>query len=383
MIEYKTRRAKLYERFRGETIILRAPLQVSRTASTQYEYKPDSYFYYVTGCDIPESIVVIDCATRKTTLYIKKTDPVWTYVYDLQAVAQKTGVDYVKWIEEFTKPKKKKIHSLPWLGDYGKSTQLLYELTLMRLTKSKHEIHLIHTAAKKTYAAFHHIPKLLKNRSHELQVKQLFSSYQNAYIPICTIKGSILHNEMYENEIRSGDVLLVDAGFEYEYYASDITRSYVVGSNPFMKQVVSSVKLVKSKLLQYVKPGATLKKIHDLSVCMLMDEMVRIGLLKESSEYVKKNVMPLLFPHAIGHHVGLEVHDCTQARKLPKKMQKSLGVLQENAVITLEPGIYFHPLQMQKIDSKYINKELIQLGKGVRVEDTVLVTRIGGQILGV
>jgi len=170
-----------------------------------------------------------------------------------------------------------------------------------------------------------------------------------------------------DSPLRDGDLVLIDAGCEYKYYASDISRTWPVNgkfTEP-QREIYQLVLDVQKACIEMVKPGLNFIEIHDKSVEMITEGLIRLGLL---SGTVEQNIFDgsydRFYMHGVGHWLGMDVHDCPSTSMRTK--------LKPGHVFTIEPGIYI-PCDTD-IPEKY-------RGIGVRIEDDILVTENGYEVL--
>jgi Xaa-Pro dipeptidase len=188
----------------------------------------------------------------------------------------------------------------------------------------------------------------------------------HAFEPIITRKGNILHDNTYANH-NNGGALLVDMGAKYKYCA-DMTRTYPKTIQE--KNICNAVKRVKERTIKQVKPQKTILELHEFASKQILEELQKLNIIQKNyslEELFQNEVHKVFFPHGIGHHLGLEVHDVQL--KIP---------LEKNMVITIEPGIYFNKeLFENKSIKKFLNKQILKKYIsvcGVRNEDTIIVT---------
>ena len=170
-----------------------------------------------------------------------------------------------------------------------------------------------------------------------------------------------------------GDLLLIDAGAEYDYYTADITRVSPVGAtfSAAQRDVYSAVLKVQKECIGMVKPGRTIKDIHIHAVESLTEELKKLKILKgTTAQLMKKQAYHPFFPHGTSHWLGMEVHDVGRYYIDPGDKPRKL---QAGMVLTVEPGLYF-PSHNNAVPSRY-------KGIGVRIEDDILVTSSGGKVL--
>ncbi|MBN2143897.1 MAG: Xaa-Pro dipeptidase, partial [Candidatus Aureabacteria bacterium] len=215
--------------------------------------------------------------------------------------------------------------------------------------------------------------------------------------PVIVASGtssSILHYSKNRNLIKKGGLVLVDAGGEYEGYASDITRTFPVNKrfSNRQRQIYAIVLQANEQCIQMIRPGISLKELQDEAVHVIIDGLIKMNILKGDPEKIKsKKTHALFFPHGVSHSLGLDVHDVfvrEKKRKNPPCLRADF-ILKEGHVITVEPGIYF--IQPLLTDKKLRKKhaELVNWKKalnfldfgGIRIEDDVLVTKNSRRVL--
>jgi Xaa-Pro aminopeptidase len=183
--------------------------------------------------------------------------------------------------------------------------------------------------------------------------------------------ATILHYVDNDAELRDGDLLLIDAGAEYEGFASDITRTFPVAGrfDDAQRDVYQLVLDCQEECVRMVRPGVTLDEMHQRSVEILTEGMVRLGLLKgEPSKLIEEEQYKKFYMHRLGHYLGLDVHDAGAYHLDGKPRPVEPGI-----VMTVEPGLYIAE-DAEDIPGKY-------RGIGVRIEDDVLVTQDGHRVL--
>jgi Xaa-Pro aminopeptidase len=225
---------------------------------------------------------------------------------------------------------------------------------------------------------------------------------------ILTINGQTLHNHYHGNVLKTGRMLVSDAGAESEMlYSSDITRTVPVGGkfDARQKAVYEIVLNANLKAIGACKPGVPFKEIHLLAAKTIMQGLVDIGLMKgDITEGVLKGAHTLFFPHGLGHPMGMDVHDLEglgedvvgydeevqRAKEFGLAFLRFGRKLKEGFVMTIEPGIYFIPdlIDLWKAENKhseYINYDEVEKYRefgGIRIEDDILITADGCRVLG-
>jgi Xaa-Pro aminopeptidase len=229
-----------------------------------------------------------------------------------------------------------------------------------------------------------------------------------AFPVILSRHGEILHNHYHGNLLRDGDMVINDSGAENSmHYASDITRTIPV-SGKFsvqQKEIYEIVLKAQNESIAASKPGVKNKDIHLKAALIITEGLKELGIMRgDTQEAVKKGAHALFFPHGLGHMMGLDVHDMENLgedyvgydREVKRSDQFGLAYLrlgkklQSGYVITIEPGIYFIPelirtWQKEKKFGEFIAYErldnYIEFG-GIRIEDDIVVTNDGSQIIG-
>lgn len=398
--------------------IIPAAHEKTRSYDTEYKFRQDSDFWYLTGFPEPDAIAVIDPGNKKAryTLYVRPRDPEMETWFGRRAgvegAVRKFGADRAFPIARFTADLPKILNGRDILYyrfavdgpldhlilNYLKEqrvrrlksaypphtiidpTPIIGE---MRLHKSPEEIELMQRAAD--IAAEAHILAMKKVRPgmNESQVEALIEAHMRdrgaSGVAYNSIVGSgpnatILHYVENNAVLRDGDLLLIDAGAEYQVYASDITRTFPVNGrfSPAQREIYDVVLDVQLKCIEYTRPGNTVKGRQEYSIELLTEGMVKLGLLKgKTSDLIKKKAYMKYYMHGVGHYLGLDVHDA--GRYFVDQHAKISRPFAPGMVLTVEPGIYVPP-DDKTAPAKY-------RGIGIRIEDDVVVTESGNRIL--
>ena len=255
----------------------------------------------------------------------------------------------------------------------------------LRQIKTKQEINNIRKACHISSKGIIEVLQNAKPLLYEYQLVHIFHNYminngttKYAYQPICShgYNNRILHYNRNDQQIvDKNSLVLMDIGCKYNYYCSDITRTYPINGSftPINKLIYQIVLQVQEYSLTLVKPGIywidienqTREKLYDL----IQHE---IKLFTNTNSISKIDITRAIMPHGLGHYVGLDVHDGNAIDKLEKDM-----------VVTIEPGIYFNNHSYQKYQNN-INKTIWDKYRsvgGIRIEDTILVTENGHENL--
>jgi len=189
--------------------------------------------------------------------------------------------------------------------------------------------------------------------------------------------ATTLHYQKSQRQIQDGELLLMDIGAEYNYYAADVTRTVPVNGTftPEQAAIYQLVLNAQKESIALIKPGVPILTVHQKATEVLKKGLSRLGLITDPST----NQYRVFFPHGVGHFIGLAVHDV-----------RSGDPLRPNMVLTIEPGIYVREdseerLVAQGVSEKELDKIRPALRKfmniGVRIEDDILVTEDGYQVL--
>ena len=413
---YLRRREKLFSLLDDGVALIPSGEEKIKSFDTGYPFRQDSNFNYLTGFDEPESLLVL-CPNNKegkTALFLRPKDKVaemWEgRRLGLDKAKEAIGVDLVFSIHELDKklPELLENHSKVFLDLFSnkplvdKSLEHLRNLSgrkrskiaspqkivnlppiigMMRLKKDMEEISLIRKASAISSNAHKAAMAFTSPGKNEYEVQALMeyifkkegaqgSAYQS--IVAGGNNANILHyinnNEILNNE----DLLLIDAGCEFGLYASDITRTFPVNGtfSAAQRDVYQIVIEAQKKAMEESRPGNTLTQNHDAATKVLVQGLMDLKVLGGSlQEHLEKQSFKDYWPHGTGHWLGLDVHDNSPYIN----EEKSDIVFEEGMVFTIEPGLYL-PLEDQKVPEDL-------RGIGIRIEDDVLITKNGHEVL--
>ncbi len=401
----------------GSVAIIPAAHEQTRSYDTEYKFRQDSDFWYLTGFPEPDAIAVITKGDKKPfTLYVRPRDlEMETWFGRRQGVegaVKNYAADRSFPIEKFTGDLGKLLDGHEKLYyrfavDSALDHQILGYLTEqrvrrlktaypphtiidptpiigeMRLHKSPEEVEMMQRAADIAAEAHLLAMKKVKPGMNEGQVESLMEAYMRdkgasgvAYNSIIGggDNATILHYVENNMPLKDGDLLLVDAGAEYQGYASDITRTFPVNGKytQAQREVYDIVLDVQLKCIEYTKTGNTVKGRQEYSIELLTEGMQKLGLLKgKTSDLIKKKAYMKYYMHGVGHYLGLDVHDA--GRYFVDQQAKQSKPFAPGMVLTVEPGLYIPP-DDKSAPAKY-------RGIGIRIEDDVLVTEDGNRNL--
>lgn len=392
--------------------ILPAAPVFPRNADVDHEYRQDSDFYYVTGFDEPESVVILDAVERKTTLFVRARDrerEAWDGPRAGVEGAKEYGADEAFAVADIDEKlaaclqnRRRLYYRLGHRGQFDPRVLSAIDrvrskhrtgvtapveivepgtvLHEMRLRKSPAEIETMRAGVRITREAHARAMATARPGMHEYEVEALFLETfrsRGAERPAYgSIVGSghnacVLHYRKNDRKIDAGDLLLIDAGCEYRYYATDVTRTFPVGRAFSREQQAIYELCLETQLaaIDAAKPGATIDGIHKLSIDTITRGLLRLGLVSgEPEKIVESESYKRFFPHRTSHWLGMDVHD-VGAYYVDGKSRR----LEAGMVITVEPGLYLAP------DDDTVALEW--RGIGVRIEDDVLITESGPQVL--
>jgi Xaa-Pro aminopeptidase len=394
-------------------VISAAPVRL-RNNDVEYAYRQDSDFYYLTGFGEPESVAVLIPGREQGEylLFVRDRDPAresWdgrragpagavrsfgaddafpitdmdeilpgllenrTKVYYTMGAYPEFDQRIVGWVNGL------RSQSKPGRIAPPEFVSLAHVLHDMRLIKSRNEIDLMRESAR--IAARGHVRamkacrpglseyEIMAELVHEFRIHNADISYQ----PIVGggDNACILHYRENDQPLRAGDLLLVDAGCEYHCYASDITRTFPVNGEFTREQRAVYEVVLEANLaaIAKVKPGNHWNDPHDAAVRAITQGLVKLGLLKgRPATLEKEGAYRKFFMHRTGHWLGMDVHDVGDY-----KIGDEWRVLEPGMVMTIEPGIYIAP------GARGVPRRF--RGIGIRIEDDVVVTRTGHEVL--
>jgi Xaa-Pro aminopeptidase len=398
--EYKRRRDTLAEKLSNSSVaVLFSSDYKTRSNDTEYPYRQNSNFYYLSGFKEDNSVLVLlkNKKAYESILFVKKKDKLeelWNGKRVGVKQAKKSFMhDKVYSIERFEEKLKEIIsdrkslyydfksdsHLFETLKKYSKNISehkdISKDIEMMRIIKSDAEIELIKKAVAITKSAHLRAMKFDKKGKYEYQlqaeIEHSFKSngaYSDAYTSIVAggNNANTLHYISNNEKLKDGELILIDAGCEYEYYASDITRSIPVNKkfSDAQKKVYNFVLDAQKEVLDAIRPGVKRSELQKIAVESLTKALLELGVLKgDLKKLIKKEKYKPYYPHGIGHWMGIDVHD-----QCPYKDKKSKEIsLREGMVLTIEPGLY--------LDAFDENVPEIYRGIGIRIEDDILITK--------
>ncbi len=414
--EFKERRARFLKELNGAVAIFPSAPVAFRSNDVEFVYRQDSDFYYLTGFPEPESIALFAPGhpDGEFILFVRPRDKereMWTgpragvegavaefgaaqayqiseldrvlprYLEGVAEVYYPLGIN-----EKFDQKVLKLLREAQSLRErLGEGPRALLDpraiVHEMRIIKSPRELAIMRRSA--AIAAEAHRVAISKSRpgmmEWEIQalVEYVFrvnGASSPAYPPIVASgpNATILHYIANNRELKPGDLLLLDAGCEYQFYASDITRTFPVSGRftPCQRDLYEIVLAAQRAAIETVRPGVTLEDVHRSALKELVEGMRAMGLIKgETDEILASGEYKRFYMHRTSHWLGMDVHDVGRyrIRGEPRKLEPGM-------VLTVEPGIYIAPAE------ESVAKAELQ-GIGIRIEDDVLVSADGYEVL--
>ncbi|ONG39143.1 Xaa-Pro aminopeptidase [Alkanindiges hydrocarboniclasticus] len=411
---FASRRARLMEKMGNDAIaIIATRAEMYRNRDADYKFRADSSFYYLTGFAEPEAVAVLDSGcTQPYTLFCRERNremEIWNglragtegavnqYAADQAFIIQQLDEQiigllsgkkrlYVRLGQDAEFDLRvtgwlKKIAANQRQGGQGpvEIIQLDSILDEMRLFKDPHEINLMRKAAQISAQAHMRAMQQAKPGMMEyaLEAELLYVFAQNgcqtAYNSIVGggANGCILHYVENNQPLKDGDLVLIDAGAELDHYAADITRTFPVNGqfSPEQKALYELVLKAQLAAIEATKPGNHYRLPHETAVRILTEGLVELGLLQGNvDELISSEAYRQFYMHGTGHWLGMDVHDVGSY-----KLNNEWRPYQPGMVVTVEPGLYIAP-DDETVEARW-------RGIGIRIEDDVLLTTTGNEVL--
>ncbi|WP_072932756.1 Xaa-Pro aminopeptidase [Nissabacter archeti] len=413
--EFQNRRQALLAKMApaSAALIFAAP-EAARNADSDYPYRQDSDFWYLTGFNEPEAVLILiksDDTHNHSVLFNRVRDltaEIWFgRRLGQEAAPAKLGVDRALPFDEIGTQLHLLLNGLDVVyhaqGHYAYADTLVFGaleklrngarqnlaapatitnwrpwLHEMRLFKSPEEIAVMRRAGEITALAHTRAMERCRPGMFEYQlegeIQHEFTRHGARFPAYNTIVGSgenacILHYTENECEMQDGDLVLIDAGCEYRSYAGDITRTFPVNGKftPAQRAVYDIVLAAEYKALELYRPGTSMLEVTQAVARVMIEGLVRLGILHgETEQLLAEKAYRPFFMHGLSHWLGLDVHDVGHYGTDRDR------VLEPGMVLTVEPGLYIAP--DANVPAEY-------RGIGVRIEDDILITADGNEIL--
>lgn len=414
--EFAERRERLAAQLpvNSMAVVPSAQLQ-HRNSDVESPFRQDSDFYYLSGFDEPDALILIskNKSVVTYTLFCQPRDPemeIWNgyragpegvlvdyladksfsiseaderlpelldgieSVYLCMGTHYQTEVRVESWLKSMRKKRRQGLRVPLRLVELS---SVLHE---MRLFKSAQEINAMRAAGEISAQAHVRAMQVCRPGLMEYQLEAEIMYHfmqQGCRLPAySSIVGGgknacVLHYISNNAVLREGDLVLIDAGCEMEYYAGDITRTFPVSGRFSEAQRALYELVLKAQLacLAAIKPGILWEDTHDISVSVITEGLVELGILKgKPQELIDCGAYKPFYMHRLGHWLGMDVHDVGDY-----KVEGEWRPLQPGMVMTVEPGIYIAP-DNESVDARW-------RGIGIRIEDDVLITADGCEVL--
>jgi Xaa-Pro aminopeptidase len=414
--EFPRRRKKLMDMMGDDTIAIipTAPIYI-RNRDVEFSYRPDSDFYYLTGYPEPEAVAVLvpSRSHGEFILFCRENDPVmetWNgRRAGLEGAVSQYGADDAFPVEDMDEilpgllENRERVfytmgnnvsfdqRVLGWVNQVRKRSRagvsapdeyvsLNHFLHEMRLYKSRAEVAAMRKAARISAKAHKQAMQVCRPGMMEFQIeaelKYVFmqNGARDPAYP-CIVgggaNGCILHYTENSSMLNDGDLLLIDAGAEYDCYASDITRTFPVNGQftAAQREAYEVVLEAQAAAIKKIRPGNHWDEPHNAAVKVLTQGMVELGILKgKVSQLIKEKAFTKYYMHRTGHWLGMDVHDVGDY-----KVEGEWRTFESGMVLTVEPGLYL-PASSEGLDRRWWNI-------GIRIEDDVLITDTGNEVL--
>jgi Xaa-Pro aminopeptidase len=412
--EFARRRRQLMREMEvGAIAVIPSSSEILRNGDVHFPFRQDSDFLYLSGFSEPNAVIVLvpERSQGEYILFCREKDPeqeTWHGRRTGQTGAvEKYGADDSFPITDLNEilpgmmENKEKVfytmgrypdfdkHMLEWFNQVKQNSRsgvraptefvaLEFPLNEMRLFKTVHEQKLMRKAAKIAANAHKRAMRVCKPGcfEYELEAEFLYEFHRNggqaAYPSIVGggENGCILHYTENRDSLKDGDLVLIDAGAEYQGYASDLTRTYPVNGefSPVQRETYEVVLRAQQAAIDEAVPGNHWNDPHDAAVKELTRGLIDLGLLKGSrATLIKEGAYKRFYMHRTGHWLGIDVHDVGDY-----KVSREWRLLEAGMAMTIEPGLYITP-------AKDVPKEMHNIG--IRIEDDVLLTQDGNDVL--
>lgn len=414
---YAARRARLMQAIgpHGAALFVANPVR-NRSNDTNFAYRPNSDLWYLTGFEEPEAAVLLrpDHPESPFVLFLRPRDKA-IEIWDgprvgVEGAREAVGADEAFPIAEMAERLPKMLagrdalhYSLGINEEVDRDVIRAYRkaqragrgrakaplsiveprdaLHEMRLIKSPEEIESVRRACRLSAEAHVHAMRKtrpgMSEREIQAEIEYVFTRGGALSPGYPSIVGAgenacVLHYIDNRATMKDGDLLLVDAGAEVDFYTGDVTRTWPVSGtfSGFQRQIYDLVLQAQMEAIAVVRPGVEYHRIHETTVNRIAEGLVDLGVLEGPVEKaIEEKTYKKFFMHGTGHWLGIDVHDVGAYARNGEPGRP----LEPGMVFTIEPGIYFHPEEEASPDD--------YRGIGVRIEDDILVTEDGCEVL--
>ncbi len=408
----RARRDALADAFSSRTLVIPAGSLKVRANDTDFRFRPETDYFYLTGADEPDCVLVISpsAAGARHTLYVpaRRDQRSHEFITDSrygeiwvgarrgpEEAAIYYGIDAAP-LEQLDKDLvelagteilvrrgvDERVDAL--VSGHAEDARVAEVLSEMRLVKDAFEIAQLEDAIAHTVQGFQDVVRGLRSARQRGErviegVFNLRARVEGNDVGYGTIAAAgphatTLHWMTNDGPVNDGDLLLLDAGVEgHQLYTADVTRTMPVNGtfSPAQRRIYDLVLAAQEAGIGAVRPGAAFRAAHEAAIRVLVEGLHELGILAESPEeslQPERQLHRRYTLHGVSHMLGLDVHDCANARD-----EIYNGELAEGYVLTVEPGLYFQPHDLT-VPEEY-------RGIGVRIEDDILVTAQGSRNL--
>ncbi len=399
----------------GSVAVLAGAHEIKRNHDTDFEFRQETDFYYLTRLNEPDCVAILapDHPEHKYILFVRprnREEEIWTglrtgvegavatygadaaydiarigellpkYLQNVERLYYRFGnnaefdqlvISSIRYIRERVRG------GVFWPTTIVDTANIVHE---MRLRKSEEDLRDLRRAvdisAEGHLAAMRHCKPGMYEYELEAVVEFVFRKHGASGVGYPSIVGSgfnttILHYNTNNDQIHDGDLVLIDAGAEYNVWSGDITRTFPANGKFTRAQqaVYEAVLTANKEVISMVKPGESFMKLHERCVEVIAEELLKLGLVSGSkAEVIEKESYRKFFMHRTGHWLGMDVHDVGRY-----KMQDGWRKLEPGMVFTVEPGLYI------AAGTPEVPEEFFNIG--IRIEDDVVVTETGYEVL--
>lgn len=420
---HRDKLSSLFEDGQDSLVYLKgAEIMYRHDTDFEFPFRQESNFWYLTGVNEPDFHMLLDLQQEEYHLFAPLRDSqyaVWHgFIKSPETYEQEYEPDYLHYDEDLPDVledldpdtiyclDEEQVEFLEEL--YNKAefdTEALTDaITYCRSLKTDWELDQLRKASRINSLAHRKVMKAVEPGIYEYEIKATFDYYnrkhgllQEAYngIHASGKNSAILHYVNCTDRIDPDDLFLIDAGYEYNGYSSDFTRTYPADGSysDLQAGIYQTVLNAQKEVLKQTKPGVKMEELHLLSARVILMGLKELDLVYgEIDELMEQDIFALFYPHGLGHFLGLDTHDVggypKGVERIDRPGLKYLRVrrtLESNMVLTIEPGCYIIPALLEPAfedDEKasYLNegklREMFDFG-GARIEDNVIVTDDG------
>lgn len=431
------RRHQLAQQFEGKALLWSGAASSRNFAANHFPFRASSHFLYLAGLPLQNAVIGLEAG--QLTLFWDEPHPdaaLWhgpsvsraeiaerigaeahlplsavsswaSHAATLPALSLNTHQQQIEWLRRPIPPIQESQDQ-----EGNRDYLLAAALVQLRLQQDEFALGQLQQAAEITVAAHLHGMRSTLNHASEsairAEIESVMMAHQcsTAYASIVTVHGEVLHNDVYPHALASGDLLLVDAGAETPLgWAADVTRTWPVSGqfSATQRDLYNLVLAAHDACIAAIQPGVEFRDLHLLATQTIASGLVDIGILKGQPDVlVERDAHALFFPHGIGHLLGLDVHDMEDLGDLAgyapgRRRCDRMGLrylrldrpLRPQMLVTIEPGFYQIPALLQNPDLHQQYRDCVNWDclahfddvRGIRIEDDVLVTTEGCQVL--